>query len=121
MAAPKDRPSPRTWPAARGGRKRLQVCWFRLASLSCPVDRSDQAGIDVNREWPCRVVDDPNVQHRRRAYVDGPDGTDRERRHQAELEPEGREADVLVLVPCRQWSAGIRSELVQAWHLEHRA
>src|SRR4029077_4436146 len=76
---------------------------------------------DVDRERTAlRVVDDPDVQHRRRGHVDGSQRTRRVGGHQAELEPDQGEADVLVLMPRSEGTTGVWSEGADALHLKHR-
>src|SRR5256714_4805209 len=77
--------------------------------------------VDVDRELAARVVDDPHMEHRGHAHIDRPDGTCGCRCHQAELEPDWRDADVLMLVPRRERAAGVGAELADSLHLKHRA
>src|ERR1700682_4050852 len=74
--------------------------------------------VDVDGERSAGVVHDPDVEHRRRADVDGSKRARGERRHQAELEANRRGPDVLVLVPGRKRSAWVRTELVDFLPLE---
>src|ERR1700681_3897331 len=61
------------------------------------------------------------MEHRGDADVDRADRTGPEWRHEAELEPERCEADVLVLMPRGERAAWVRAELADVLHLEHGA
>src|ERR1700680_3402676 len=109
---PTDRRSPRESPARAGARTRLRVGWFPCPCRSTPVHGRDHGRIDVHRKRAPRGLQEPDVEHRGHADVDRTKRARGEWRHQAELESEWRDADVLVLVPRRQRAAGIGAELI---------
>src|SRR4029077_4673253 len=92
----------------------------RVDAVSSLINLLHHLWVDVDRELSAGVVDDPDVQHRGRADVDRPERARRAGGHQAELEAERREADVLVLVPRGERPTGIGTEHAEPLHLEHR-
>src|SRR5207302_2720520 len=91
-----------------------------LDGASGLINSLDHLVVDVDGKRAAWVVHDPDVQHRRSGDVDRTQGTGRRRVHEAELEAERCEADVFVLVPCGERTAGVRSEVADVLHLEHR-
>src|SRR5438309_6367647 len=128
------RPAMKTSPASANGAAEIPAMSQKVLCISSRTNaasgRLDASAlinlfhhlrIDVDGERTAWVVDDPHVQHRRHADVDRADGTGCGRSHQAELESERREADVLMLVPCGERAAWVGTELADVLHLEHRA
>src|SRR6202049_2674838 len=126
------------WPASTNGKadmpaiaqkvacisRRMNADSGRLVCLSMPltpVHGRDHGRIDVHRKRAPRGFVEPHVQHRRHADVNRAKRAHRVRRHEAELKTDRREANVLVLVPCRQRPAGVGAELIDVLHLKHRS
>src|SRR5207245_3193562 len=101
-------------------RSRTNAASGRPEGASALINSLDHLLVDVDGKRSTWVVDDPHVQHRRSGDVDRTQWTRRRRRHEAELEAEWREADVLVLMPRGQGTAGVRPEIADVLHLEHR-
>src|SRR5437879_2546530 len=128
------RPAMKTSPASANGAAEIPAMTQKMLCISSSTNaasgRLDASAlinllhhlrVDVYGEWAARVVHDPHMQHRRHADVDRAEGARRGQGHQAELDAERREADVLMLMPCGERTARVGTELSDVVHLEHRA